>query len=197
MLAKSTELATRAKPQYILPELVFTADGPEEMEYIHGVTHATSSVLVTDPQDASMSSLMGAALVNIQGISHGLEVNTCLFPPALFGLFFLFSQHPSNALPLNFVTQVQKYNLRQSTVVERFSDVDYPSLALALPETSLMPIYQERYASLWMDVSEFESRPRRSTLSNCDFPSTVQTGVLYMRCKCFNSCCYSVVHCPC
>ncbi|KAF9135624.1 hypothetical protein BGX30_011494 [Mortierella sp. GBA39] len=149
MLVKST---ARAKSQYVLPELVFTADGPEKMEYIHGVTHSTSPILVIGPLGDSKSSFMGAALVNIQGISHGLEV--------------------------------QKYNLRQSTVVERFSDVDQPSLALSLPETSsLQPIYQERYASLWMDVGEFESRPRRSTLSNCDSPSTIQTGVLYMRFK--------------
>ncbi|KAF9541916.1 hypothetical protein EC957_002546 [Mortierella hygrophila] len=152
MVVKPTELAARAKPQYVLPELVFTADGPEKMEYIHGVTHTASPILVTDPQGDSKSSFMGAALVNIQGISHGLEV--------------------------------QKYNLRQSTVVERFSDVDQPSLASSLPETSsLQPIYQERYASLWMDVGEFESRPRRLTLSNCDSPSTIQTGVLYMRFK--------------
>lgn len=150
-LVKSTGQSAKATPPYVLPEMVFTAEGPGEMEYIHGVTHATSSVLVTDPQGESKSNLMGAALVNIQGISHGLEV--------------------------------QKYNLRQSTVVERFSDVDLPSLALSLPETSLQPIYQERYASLWMDVGEFESRPRRSTLSNCESPSTTQTGVLYMRFK--------------
>ncbi|KAF9125582.1 hypothetical protein BG015_004867, partial [Linnemannia schmuckeri] len=49
--------------------------------------------------------------------------------------------------------------------------------------TSPQPVYQERYASLWMDVSEFESRPRRSTLSNCESPSITQTGVLYIRFK--------------
>lgn len=75
MLVKSTELAARTKPQYVLPELVFSADSSEEMEYIHGVTHATSSALITDIQDESKGSLLEAALVNIQGISHGLEVS--------------------------------------------------------------------------------------------------------------------------
>ncbi|KAF8930675.1 hypothetical protein BGZ47_000449 [Haplosporangium gracile] len=151
MLVKSTKLAAKTKLQYVLPELVFSAAGPEEMEYLHGVTHTTSSVLITDTQGDSNSSLMGAVLVNIQGIGHGLEV--------------------------------QKYNLRQSTVVERFSDVDHSSMALPLQDTSLQPVYRERYASLWMDVGEFESRPRRSTLSNCGSPSTTQTGVLYLRFK--------------
>ncbi|KAG0288143.1 hypothetical protein BGZ96_008042 [Linnemannia gamsii] len=144
MLVTSTELAARTKPQYVLPELVFSAESSEEMEYIHGVTHDTSSGLFTDIQDNSKGSLMGAALVNIQGISHGLEV--------------------------------QKYNLRQSTVVGRFSDVDLPSSALSLVVPSHQSLYHERYASLWMDLSEFESQPRRSTLSNCDSPSTFQTG---------------------
>ncbi|KAF9125117.1 hypothetical protein BGW39_007649 [Mortierella sp. 14UC] len=155
MLVKSADMTIMAKSLYVLPELTFSVSSLAEMEYVHGVTHATCSAFLDGTQDVNKGSSLRAALVNIQGIGHGLEV--------------------------------QKYKLRQTTVVQRYSDVDHsPSTSSPLAAGSIViqPSQQERHvSSFWMNISEFDSQLRRSTLSNCDSPSTTLTGVLYLRLK--------------
>ncbi|KAG0206509.1 hypothetical protein BGX33_007366 [Mortierella sp. NVP41] len=152
MFVKSKERRAHTKALYVIPALNSSDTSIVKMEYVHGITHQSSSALVDDPQANSKNSTIGAALVNFHGISRGLEV--------------------------------QSYNLRQSVMVERYSDIDRSSSTRqSSVELILQPLHQERYASLWVDVTEFESRPRRSTLSNCESPMTTQTGVLYLRLK--------------
>ncbi|KAF9905351.1 hypothetical protein EC991_001716 [Linnemannia zychae] len=155
IVVESTEITNKAKSLYTLPELTFSVSSLAEMEYVHGVTHTTCSALFEGTQDTIKSSSLRAALVNIQGIGHGLEI--------------------------------QKYKLRQTAVVQRYSDVDAtPSTSspLAVGFVVTQPSQQERrVSSFWMDAAEFDSQPHRLTLSNCDSPSTTMTGVLYLRLK--------------
>jgi hypothetical protein len=74
MPVKLTEMTPIARSLYVLPEFTFSVSSLSEMEYIHGVTHATCSTLLDGTQGHNKCSSMGAALINIQGIGHGFEV---------------------------------------------------------------------------------------------------------------------------
>ncbi|KAF9934647.1 hypothetical protein FBU30_000971 [Linnemannia zychae] len=152
-LTEPVKLSNMTKPHYVLPELSFVTKSPVKMEYVHGITHDTCSTILGSQDDSIKESFLESTLVNIQGISRGLKS--------------------------------QKYNLRQSIIVERYSDTELQSLSQTFPlvETSFHPSDHEQHSSLWMDLTEYESQPRRTTLSSCDSPMNFETGVLYLRLK--------------
>ncbi|KAF8987528.1 hypothetical protein BGZ52_004171 [Haplosporangium bisporale] len=114
-------------------------DTEDGTELIHGVLQAAAI------QGEDMAYL-GSALINIQGIAHGLPI--------------------------------QSYNVRRSKDIQLFSDCT-ERCAMDIADQAHKPRF-----NVWTFSSALPKSPR-VTLSNCESPSSIKTGVLFMRIKSF------------
>ncbi|KAF9210303.1 hypothetical protein BGZ59_009613 [Podila verticillata] len=139
-IVKTRNLTRSAsKTRKLILRQVHDQDTEDGTELIHGVLQAAAI------QGEDMAYL-GSALINIQGIAHGLPI--------------------------------QSYNVRRSKDIQLFSDCT-ERCAMDIADQAHKPRF-----NVWTFSSALPKSPR-VTLSNCESPSSIKTGVLFMRIKSF------------